>query len=63
MQLRPGDRLRCSNPLCGLEVIVVESPSDQERDRLLECWCGSPMKKRYVEPAVSRVDLYEPNSG
>ncbi|HTZ33270.1 MAG TPA: hypothetical protein VMH31_12490 [Methylomirabilota bacterium] len=57
MQLRAGDRLRCSNPECRLEIIVLEVPSEEEHNRLLECWCGWPMKKRYVEPSVTRMDL------
>jgi len=57
MRLRPGDRLRCSNPDCQLQVIVTDIASEQERDTLLQCYCGFPMKKSYVKPAAHRLDL------
>jgi hypothetical protein len=58
MRLRPGDRLRCSNPDCRLEVLVVETMGrEEERRELLRCSCGSPMKKPYEKPAVGKLDL------
>jgi hypothetical protein len=57
MRLRPGDSLRCSNAECRLQVIVTDIGSHEERDSLLRCFCGSPMKKVYVKPAASRLHL------
>jgi hypothetical protein len=57
MRLRPGDRLRCSNSKCRLEVIVTEVGSRTEAESLLRCSCNSPMKKLYVKPAFETMKL------
>jgi hypothetical protein len=57
MRLRPGDRLRCSNSECRLEVIVTEVGSRTEAESLLRCSCNSPMKKFYVKPAFETMKL------
>lgn len=57
MRLRIGDRLRCSDPKCGLEVLVTETGSSEETDTLLKCSCGSAMKKFYERPTVTKIRL------
>jgi hypothetical protein len=55
MRLRAGDRLRCSNLECGLQVIVLETGCARETENLLRCSCGSPMKKTYLKPAMNKL--------
>ena len=57
MRLRIGDRLRCSDPKCGLEVLVTETGRAEETDTLLVCSCSGPMKKFYERPTVSKIRL------
>jgi hypothetical protein len=57
MRLRPGDRLRCSNPECRLQVIVTDLGSGKDTEILLRCSCGSSMKKSYERPAVNKTQL------
>ena len=62
MRLRPGDRLRCANPECRLQVIVTELRNGKETETLLRCSCGSPMKKFYEKPAMNWIKLDRPVS-
>jgi len=57
MRLRPGERLRCSNPECRLQVIVTDLGSGKETETSLQCSCGSPMKRFYEKPAVNKTQL------
>jgi hypothetical protein len=57
MRLRPGDRLRCSNSQCRLEVMVMEMKGAEERPELPRCWCGSPMRKPYASPEAAKLHL------
>jgi len=57
MKLRPGDRLRCSNPVCRLQVIVTDMGSGKETETSLRCACGSTMKKFYEKTAVNKIRL------
>jgi hypothetical protein len=57
MRLRRGDRLRCSNPKCGLQVIVTESGQMKEFTTQPRCACGFPMKKRYEKPTAAKTRL------
>jgi hypothetical protein len=55
MRLKEGDRLRCSNARCGIQVLVTDLGSGNEIGVLLHCACGFPMKKSYEKPAVSKI--------
>lgn len=55
MRFRSGERLRCSNPECRLEVIVLSPGSGKEPEASLTCHCGSPLKKTYEKPVVRKV--------
>ncbi len=57
MRLRPGDRLRCSNHDCRLQVLVTDSGSGKQTETLLRCSCGGLMKRFYEKPAVTKVKL------
>lgn len=58
-RLRLGERLRCSNSECGLEIIVTNL-GGKETEHSLRCSCGGSMRKPYVKPAVSKVKLISP---
>jgi|HubBroStandDraft_5_1064220.scaffolds.fasta_scaffold15757_2 hypothetical protein len=57
MRYRPGERLRCCNPDCRLEVIVLGIGAGKEPEALLICHCGSPMKKSYQKPVANKIKL------
>jgi len=57
MRLKTGDRLRCSSPECGLQVIVTDLGRAKEAATLPRCSCGSPMKKFYEKPVLSKIRL------
>ena len=57
MRLKPGDRLRCSNPECRLQVMLTDLGYGKEIQNLLRCACGFPMKKFYEKPTVSTSKL------
>jgi len=57
MRLKHGDRLRCSNSECGLQVVVTDVGHGKETPALLTCTCGFPMKKFYERPLVNKVRL------
>ena len=57
MPFRPGERLRCSNPECQLQVIVTDLGIGKSTETLPRCACGFPMKKYYEKPRVTRVKL------
>jgi hypothetical protein len=57
MRLRMGDRLRCSNPGCGLQVIVTELGRMKEFTTPTRCSCGFQMKKFYEKPVVHKTRL------
>jgi len=57
MRPRLGDRLRCSNPACHLEVSVSDAGQQLEVSSLLHCCCGFPMKKAYQKPLVTKVAM------
>jgi hypothetical protein len=52
MEQRPGDRYRCTNPMCGCEVVISRSGGDIriERSQGIVCSCGRPMKQGWSRP-------------
>ena len=63
MEWRRGEQLRCSNPDCRLQVMVIDLGTGIERQGLLLCPCGSTMKRSYEAPAVSKTALPGGRSG
>ena len=57
MRLNHGDRLRCSNPTCGLQVIVSDLGMARDSESLLRCICGAMMKKVHAKTTVSPLNL------
>jgi hypothetical protein len=56
MQLRLGERLRCSNPECGFQVLVTDSGFAKGLPSMPRCSCGSLMKKKaYDKPIAHKV--------
>jgi len=49
--------LRCSNPECGLEVVVLRVGAGKEPEAPLICHCGSPLKRFYEKPVVRKMKL------
>lgn len=57
MKWKSGERLRCSNPECRLEVVVLSVGAGKEPDACLTYHCGSPMKRSYEKPAIHTTKL------
>jgi hypothetical protein len=57
MPLRLGERLRCSNPECGFQVMVTDSGIAKGLASMPRCSCGSSMKKTYEKPIAHKVKL------
>lgn len=55
MQWKTGERLRCSNPECRFEVVVLAVGARKKPEASLICHCGSPMKRMYEKPVVHRL--------
>jgi hypothetical protein len=55
MRLRAGDRLRCTNPHCRLQLSVTDLGTSKEAEDLVRCICGSFMKKLYERPTVNKL--------
>lgn len=53
-----GQRFRCTNPICGCEMIVEVSPKSLAGERP-HCVCGAPMKKPYTPPMLQRLSREE----
>lgn len=49
MDLRPGDHFRCTNPMCGCEVVVARKGPPNDNQAFV-CGCGSPMKEGWSRP-------------
>lgn len=55
MQMRSGERWRCSNSRCGCEVQVENGSVESERNPV--CACGTVMKKPYTPPALHYLEF------
>lgn len=55
MRFRAGDRRRCSNLECDLQVIVLQTGYAKETASLRRCPCGFSLKKSYRKPAVNKL--------
>ena len=55
MQMKSDDRWHCTSPVCGCEVLVEHSGSENGKNP--RCSCGAAMKKRYVSPVLSYLDF------
>lgn len=52
MVLRAGDKYRCTNPMCGCEVLVarIGSAVPIRLPHPPSCTCGHPMKEGWARP-------------
>jgi len=55
MMMKKGEHWHCTNPACHCE-ILVRSDSELEGSSPL-CGCGSPMKKKYIPPALAYLQF------
>jgi len=53
-----GQQFVCQNPQCGCEMVVTKA-SLIEATSNPRCGCGVEMKKRYVKPAVTTLQMAE----
>ncbi|MCU1240854.1 MAG: hypothetical protein JWO71_1580 [Candidatus Acidoferrum typicum] len=55
MHMKSDDRWHCTNPVCGCEVLVQGSGSENGNNP--RCSCGGAMKKRYVSPVLTYLEF------
>jgi len=55
MHWRTGEKLRCPNPECRLELVVLSVGAGKDPTASLICYCGSPMKRFYERPVVRKL--------
>ncbi len=55
MRMKSEDRWHCTNPLCGCEVLVERSGSEDGKNP--RCSCGAAMKKRYISTVLTYLDF------
>jgi len=55
MLMKTGERWHCTNPLCRCQILVAQSGELDGHNPV--CACGSPLKKKYVSPLLTYLEL------
>ena len=55
MEMKAGEHWHCTNPLCKSEVVIVQGSKIGGDNPV--CVCGWVLKKKYVSPVLSGLDL------
>jgi hypothetical protein len=55
MTMDKGQRYRCQDANCRLEVVVIEPSKEAVLNP--RCCCGGEMKRRYTKPRFKRLDF------